>query len=199
MEIKNDFASTPIDPAATANAPQPDLLQRIEAATDRAIDQHNVETKRKPGQRGPDKAPRKRKVPMGGVAEGSPSPLLEPDQAPADPGDWLSAPKPVDDETAQALAETAVELFLDGRQTTVELMAFRITGDKEIAKSAHRPVSEKLKGMLIKSAKLCLIKWGADIEHAPEYTLFGCVVIVVAGDVVQLRMLKGEMAKIRTP
>src|SRR5689334_7283991 len=154
--IMSDENTTPIDASTTPNAdPQPDLLSKIQHATDRAIDQHNAETKRKPGQRGPDKAPRKRPVSLGRVADVPSSPLLDPNQetpaldAAAVPG------LPLDEDTIKAVADLGVEGFKFVRETINKVAAYKMTGDRAVAEHACPEIPPKLETSLTSAAVLC--------------------------------------------
>lgn len=195
MEIQN---ASPTDTGTNSAAPlEPDLLSKISAASDRALDQFASTVKRKPGQRGPDKSPRRKKLPLGDVGTSSAETLLEESEAAGSPLDWNGSAPGLDDETAQALADVVFELFKDGRANFLRLKAFQITGDKTLAEQFVGTISEKLEAAMRKSAKACVIKYGAQIEYAPEITLLGAAAIIIIGDFLRLRMLKADTEKMK--
>jgi hypothetical protein len=198
MSDANEIPTT--DGSATgAVDPQPDLLRKIESATDRAVDQHNSETKRRPGQRGPDKQKRKSKLPLGRLVDGPSSPLSAPDAPLDDSPGWSDDPPIVDEETAKAFATTTVELFKDGRAQFNKLLALRATGDPEVAAAAVPQMSASLEKSLDHSALLCWRKWLAKMQLEPEFMLFGTMGIIAMSDWIKLRMLAKQAAKMRGP
>jgi len=198
-EAPSSSSSSPDPGTAATPGQQPDLLRKIESATNRAVDQHNAETKRKPGQRGPDKGPRRPKtVSVAGLDDGPRSPLSAPD-APVDDQNVWNAPAPVvDEDTARALGETIVEALLDTRATINRYIALRITGDPAVAEANVPTVSDGLRKTMNYSGLLCARKWLAKIQLEPEWMLFGSYAFLLIGDAARNKMLKRDTNRIRT-
>lgn len=190
-------APAPDDSAAGANTAQPDLLGKIERASDRAIDQFAATAKRKPGQRGPDKSKRRPKVPVAPVGDGSVESLLaEGDTAPS-PAGWQDDVPAVTDKTARVFAELGIAAFKEIRETIVTFAAHKITGDATLAEHSVKPVNEKLETAMTESGVDAIKELFATIQYSPWYTLIGGAVIIGAGDFVRLKLLKAKSAEVR--
>lgn len=192
--------SSSTDAGTSSNPPAtPDLLAKLDAASDRALNAAgSTPPKRKPGQRGPDKNKRRPKiVPVGEVDGSTAETLFETSESLPDSQSWSAVETGLDDETATALADVVYELFVDGRSNFWRLKVIELTGSKEIADNFCAPISPKLESAMRKSAKALVLKYGAQIEYAPEITFLGAAAVIVVGDFLRFRGLKADAAKMR--
>lgn len=183
-----------------ASANPPDFIARLNAASDRAIDAAGAApTKRKPGQRGPDKFKRRpatKGIPLDDMGSSSPESLFEASEVAGNPLDWSASSSGIDEETAQALADVVFELFIDGRANVWRFKVLKLTGSKELADAFITPPSAKLETAMRKSAKALVLKYGAQLEYAPEITFLGAAAVIVVGDLLRFRGLASDLSKI---
>ena len=180
---KDPGASGGVDGGGSfATVEQARLAETIKRASADAVDQHlsGDGTSRSPrhGKRGPDKKPRRAKVPLAPVGEGAPpSFLAEPPPAPLSLE--LPSPPPFDEETARALIEIALGLLNDGAAAVVGAIAKKETNDATLSAEASRAVrmSEKVEGCVRMGAMQCAKKYSVRLEYAPEMMLAGGLVI----------------------
>lgn len=175
----------------------PDLLARLDAASSRAIDAASANpTKRRPGQRGPDKGKRRtagKAFSVDDVGSSSAETLFQASEGLDNPESWQATSPGLDDETAEALSDVIYELFIDARANVWRFRVLQLTGSKELADAFITPVSEKLASAMRRSAKALVIKYGAQIEYAPEITFLGAAAVIVVGDWLRFRGLKASL------
>lgn len=180
------------DPAAL-------LAEKIQRASLGAVDQHLSETKRKPGQRGPDKAPRRpRVVPLESVDAGpGETPLEEGAAVPL--GGWVDSQPAFDEETAKQIIEIALGLLNDGAGAVIRAIAKKETGDEKLADEAAASVrmSEKIEGTIKTGAVACARKYAVNMAYAPEIMLGGGLVIWAGQVTMTGRALKAKGAELR--
>ena len=176
----------------------PDLLARLDAASNRALDAAGATpAKRRPGQRGPDKGKRRtagKAFSVEDVGSSSAETLFQASEGLDNPESWSASSPGLDDETAQALADVVFELFIDARANVWRFRVLQLTGSKELADAFITPVSEKLASAMRQSAKALVVKYGAQIEYAPEITFLGAAAVIVVGDWLRFRGLKASFA-----
>jgi len=122
--------------------------------------------------------------------------LLEESETLVDSAEWQAAPG-IDAESAQALADVVYELFKDGRENYWRLQVLKETGSQALADAFIKPISEKLEAAMRSSAKACVLKYGAQIEYAPEITFLGAAAVIVVSDWLRFRGLKKDAANLQ--
>ena len=200
MSDENQVPSGQADSGTSPTpTPTPDLLARLDAASNRALDAAGATpTKRKPGQRGPDKQKRRpvgKGISLEDVGSSSAETLFEASETAGNPESWSSVAPGLDEETAQALADVVYELFIDARANVWRFRVLRLTGSKELADAFITPVSEKLASAMRKSAKALVVTYGAQLEYAPEITFLGAAAVIVVGDWLRFRGLSASIAQ----
>ena len=200
MSDENKEAASPADSGANPIlSATPDLLARLDAASNRALDAAgSTPTKRRPGQRGPDKTPGGRRksakaFSVEDVGSSSAETLFQAGEGLDNPESWQTSAPGLDDETAEALSDVIYELFIDARANVWRFRVLQLTGSKELADAFITPVSEKLASAMRRSAKALVIKYGAQIEYAPEITFLGAAAVIVVGDWLRFRGLKASL------
>ena len=199
MDHENQAPSGQAD--AGTNQPSvstPDLLARLDAASNRALDATGATpAKRRPGQRGPDKQKRRpsgKGIPLEDVGSSSAETLFQASENPSDSESWQAVAPGLDDETATALADVVYELFIDARANVWRFRVLQLTGSKELADAFITPVTEKLASAMRRSAKALVLKYGAELEYAPEITFIGAAAVIVVGDWLRFRGLKASVS-----
>lgn len=193
-------SGAPTQPAPTGGvAGQLDLAEKLLRSSAGAVDQFLGESKKRRGERGPDKRPRAKKaVPvaqMGGstddalLAEGAPAPL----------GGVLVEPAPFDEETARQVIEIGIGLLNDGASAIVRAIAKKETGDEKLAESAAKEVrmTEKIDACVRLGALQCAKKYAVRMEYAPELMLGGGLVIWAGQVAMSVRTLRAAGAALR--
>lgn len=126
---------------------------------------------RKPGQRGPDKAPRKRPVPVAGVAGGTVPSLLDDLDSGSNPGDGEAFPgavPPSSDEAYQALAECVPPSLEFLGAIAVRSAAKKAYGDDQLAAKVKAiAFPEDLKPSTIFGWKAIIKEILKDPKYAP--------------------------------
>ena len=185
-------------PGAPAINGSADLLSKIEHAANDAIEQHFEETKRGPGKRGPDKKPRRPRIPVAPVVPGADPSSLAPG-APVPLLGFLPIEPSFDESTATALVEIAVGLLNDGAAAVVAAVAKKETGDSALADAAGAAVrmSEKIEAAIRRGGVECARKYAVRMDYAPEMMLFGGLIIWSGQISLSIRALKAQGAALK--
>lgn len=163
------------------------------------MDQHLAESaKRGRGQRGPDKAPRKPRVPLAGMVNGA-DPALLAEASPEPLGGWVDPEPSFDEETARQVIEIGIGLLNDGAAALIRAIAKKETGDEKLADEAGQSVrmSEKIEGTVKTGAIACAKKYAVSMAYAPELMLGGGLVIWAGQVTMAGRALKAKGAELR--
>ena len=131
---------------------------------------------------------------MEDVGSSSAETLFQASEGLDNPESWQTSAPGLDDETAEALSDVIYELFIDGRSNVWRFRVLQLTGSKELSDAFITPVSEKLASAMRRSAKALVLKYGAQIEYAPEITFLGAAAVIVVGDWLRFRGLKASFA-----
>ena len=171
------------------------------------MDQHlsDPETKRKRGDRGPDRKPRKprglfpgERVPLEELERGAHKTLLD-ESPPAPLAPFVETPTPFDEETARTLVEIGVGLLNDGAAAIVRAVAKKETGDDGLADAAASEIrmSQKIEQTIKTGAVQCAKKYAVRLDYAPEIMLGGGLVIWAGQLSLSVKALKAKGAEIR--
>jgi hypothetical protein len=157
---------------------QTDLLEKLRIASGAATEQFLGEQKRRPGQRGPDKRPRKKPVPVASVGNGSPAPSLETGTPAPLESLWADPDPPYDDGLARQVIDLATRVVNDTGCGLVRIFGERQLGDKAFAREMSEGVKmgESLESSFKIGGFLCAKKYGVRFEKSPEWILGGAVV-----------------------
>lgn len=196
----NPTAALPSDGSgANPTGEQLSLDAKIDRASASAVAQHIAEqpVKRRPGQRGPDKKPRKSpaRVPVGAVGDG-PGPLaleneLETGIDPAgEPGSSAFA----DEEAVKAVVQGLIEQVNDMAAGFQRMAAMRLFNDVQLADEAAKAarMSPKVETMIESGGLLLLKKYAVDTTYAPEAAFFGGMAIWIGGNVLTFQRMQTE-------
>jgi hypothetical protein len=206
-----DAAGQPANPHPGATAKSPEQLgldRAASGATQQALSagvDGPVPIKRRPGQRGPDKQPRKpRAVPVAPVGRGATAAPLEEMPAPAVEA-WPGAgpdPGPVVDVEAE-------RLFVDGALDLLELATgalksvavYRISKDPKLSDAAYESakIPPAIREKLQASGALLVRKYALDTQYAPEMAFAGGLVLYLGKNALDVRKLKAELNKPAVP
>ena len=195
------------DVGAPRPLPDPQLAERLvradAAATEQFLAESKKQQKRRHGERGPDKRPRR--------ARAKDSPLDAPDLAkdaldadlatspPTPLAPELPVVAPFDEGAAVALVEIALGLLNDGAAALVTAIAKKETGDASLAKEAGLSVrmSEKIEATVKRGAIECARKYSVNLEYAPEVMLAGGLLIWVGQVSLSVKALKEKGVELR--
>lgn len=175
------------------------FTERIVRASADAVGQHIAETTRRPGQRGPDKSPRKARgfsVESLGNGAGEPS-LAEASPEPLG-GVMVDAPA-FDEATTKKVVEIGIDLLNDGAAAVVRAIAKKQTGDAAHAEEAAQSVrmSEKYRETIEFGAVACARKYAVNMAYAPEMMLGGGLVLWLGQIALVVRAEKAKGAELR--
>jgi len=175
------------------------IAQKIERASNAAVDAHlsDPAIARKRG-RGPDKKPRRPRVPVGDLANGAGEPSLE--GISAEPLAFSVPTVPAfDEETARALVDIAIGLLNDGAAGIVRAIAKKETGDDTLSAEAAGAVrmSEKVEAAIKTGAIQCAKKYAVRLDYAPEMMLGGGLLIWLGQVSLSVKALKARGAALR--
>ena len=187
--------------------PQAQLLERIERAADGAVAQHLAEsTKKRHGDRGPDKRPRKRRepapkdpVPVAAVGNSTASPLVEgPAPVPLE-SSFEPEPEAFDEEMAKAVVDVSVSLYQDLRESIVRRVAMEELKDPNAAAECVKSValSERAEKALTLGGQLCAKKWSLYMAWAPEALLGAGLLLSLGQTAVVVKAIRVKGAELR--
>lgn len=176
--------SPAVDGQGTSTAvPDPLLAARIDGASATAVDQHlaTQPAKRRPGQRGADKRPRRPRVPVEEMVNGTFPALVDaqPEPLAGYEADLVPEPTPFDRETASEMAGFVTELLNDVVAIGMEAWALKHLNDAGAAADAANAVrmTDKLQtrwnSALVKLAE----KHRIALDWAPEVIAGGCLLV----------------------
>lgn len=138
---------------------------------------------------------------MGGVDDGTTSPLVSPD-APPRYEDQLPPPPPfvpeVDEETVKLLAEFGLTSYEEIRLVLLRFRAHKRIQDAQLAEGCVVPLSEKRRTIMEKLAIVLARKHAASIEYSPELMLGVLLVIQGAEDTGRISLAAIQEKQIRS-
>jgi hypothetical protein len=200
--LPSDTSTPPSGPAPGANLGAVEINKAVERASATALSAAGLANaaKRKQGQRGPDKAPRKPRPAVARVATMAPrtsGPLVEfPD---ADEGFEVGVqPVPnVDQEKSERFfVEGCLDLLEELTGWVKSAAVFKYTSDKKLAEEAKASAAmgQGVRDKLQKSGAMLVRKYALDVRYAPELAFGGGLLVYLGRNVADVRAAKALAA-----